>query len=80
MIRYRGQQMTEIDGETLPLLAGMRAIFGHGNVSGMREALHVVRDSTIDFVAHGRRLGAEARKVASFSELDRPSRKSGTRP
>ncbi len=31
--------MTEIDGKKLPLFAGVWAIFGHGNVAGIGEAL-----------------------------------------
>jgi len=38
------RQFTEIDGQKLPLFAGVWAIFGIGNVSGMGEALHGVRD------------------------------------
>ena len=39
LVRYLGRQMTEIDGARVPLFAGIWAIFGHGNVSGMGEAL-----------------------------------------
>ena len=42
--RFLAAQKTEIDGEVLPLFAGVWAIFGHGNVAGMGEALHGVRD------------------------------------
>ncbi len=52
VVRYLGAQMTEIDGERLPLFAGMWAIFGHGNVSGMGEALHAVRDTFPTFRSH----------------------------
>ena len=45
MVRYLGAQMTEVEGARVPLFAGMWAIFGHGNVSGMGEALHGARDS-----------------------------------
>ena len=31
--------MTEIDGEKLPFFGGVWAIFGHGNVAGIGEAL-----------------------------------------
>ena len=36
--------MTVVDGQKLPIFAGMWAIFGHGNVAGMGEALWHVRD------------------------------------
>jgi len=44
VVRYLSRQMTEIDGEIVPLFAGVWAIFGHGNVAAMGEALYGVRD------------------------------------
>ncbi|MFM2279914.1 MAG: 3,5/4-trihydroxycyclohexa,2-dione hydrolase [Pseudomonadota bacterium] len=41
MVRYLANQMNE-DGE--PFIAGVWAIFGHGNVAGIGEALYGVRD------------------------------------
>ncbi|GEO85512.1 MULTISPECIES: 3D-(3,5/4)-trihydroxycyclohexane-1,2-dione acylhydrolase (decyclizing) [Alphaproteobacteria] len=41
MMRYLANQMNE-DG--VPYIAGVWAIFGHGNVAGIGEALHGVRD------------------------------------
>ena len=41
LVRYLGAQMNEA-GE--PFIAGVWAIFGHGNVAGMGEALHTYRD------------------------------------
>ncbi|HEY5081200.1 MAG TPA: 3D-(3,5/4)-trihydroxycyclohexane-1,2-dione acylhydrolase (decyclizing) [Bauldia sp.] len=38
------RQMTEIDGRKLPIFGGVWAIFGHGNVAGLGEALYQVRD------------------------------------
>lgn len=52
LVRYLGAQMTEIDGARVPLFAGMWAIFGHGNVSGLGEALHGARDVLPTFRAH----------------------------
>ncbi|MCW6508891.1 3D-(3,5/4)-trihydroxycyclohexane-1,2-dione acylhydrolase (decyclizing) [Lichenifustis flavocetrariae] len=52
MVRYLGAQITEVDGDRVPLFAGMWAIFGHGNVSGMGEALHAARDVFPTFRAH----------------------------
>ena len=40
LTRFLAAQRTAIDGETLPLFAGVWAIFGHGNVAGIGEALH----------------------------------------
>src|SRR5690606_7297827 len=42
--RFLGAQMTVIDGETLPIFGGVWAIFGHGNVAGMGEALYALQD------------------------------------
>jgi len=39
LVRYLCAQHTEIDGETLPLFEGVFAIFGHGNVAGLGEAM-----------------------------------------
>ncbi|RDE08335.1 3D-(3,5/4)-trihydroxycyclohexane-1,2-dione acylhydrolase (decyclizing) [Pelagibacterium lacus] len=50
--RFLAAQRTEIDGETVPLFAGVWAIFGHGNVAGMGEALHGVRDRLPTYRAH----------------------------
>lgn len=42
--RFMTAQMTVIDGETLPIFGGVWAIFGHGNVAGIGEALYAVKD------------------------------------
>ena len=42
--RFLAAQQTMIDGEVVPIFGGVWAIFGHGNVAGMGEALHGVRD------------------------------------
>jgi len=39
VVRYLAAQRSEIDGKEVPLVAGTFAIFGHGNVAGMGEAL-----------------------------------------
>ena len=49
LVRYLGAQMNEA-GE--PFIAGVWAIFGHGNVAGMGEALHAVRDSLPTYRGH----------------------------
>jgi len=50
--RFLAAQKTEIDGQVLPLFGGVWAIFGHGNVAGMGEALHGVQDKLPTFRAH----------------------------
>ncbi len=44
LVRYLRNQFTEIDGAKLPLFAGVFAIFGHGNVTCLSEALEAVKD------------------------------------
>ena len=44
LVRYLKNQKTEIDGETVPLFPGLFAIFGHGNVTCLSEALEAVKD------------------------------------
>lgn len=44
IVKYLCNQFTEIDGGKVPLFAGVFAIFGHGNVTCLGEALEKVRD------------------------------------
>ena len=44
LVRYLCSQHTIIDGERVPLFAGVFAIFGHGNVTCLSEALEPVQD------------------------------------
>jgi 3D-(3,5/4)-trihydroxycyclohexane-1,2-dione acylhydrolase (decyclizing) len=52
LVRFLAAQRTEIDGTTYPLFAGVWAIFGHGNVAALGEALFAVRDVLPTFRAH----------------------------
>ncbi|MFV1878243.1 3D-(3,5/4)-trihydroxycyclohexane-1,2-dione acylhydrolase (decyclizing) [Nioella sp.] len=44
LVRYLCNQFTEIEGERVPLFAGVFGIFGHGNVTCLAEALETVQD------------------------------------
>ncbi len=44
LVRYLINQHTDIDGERVPLFAGVYGIFGHGNVTCLSEALEQVQD------------------------------------
>src|SRR5258708_24356269 len=44
LVRYLCNQFTLIDGERVPLFAGVFAIFGHGNVTCLAEALEDVQE------------------------------------
>lgn len=60
LTRYLARQMTEIDGEKVPLFGGVWAIFGHGNVAGLGEALYQVRDELPTYRAHNEQAMAHA--------------------
>ncbi|BFM07637.1 3D-(3,5/4)-trihydroxycyclohexane-1,2-dione acylhydrolase (decyclizing) [Halioxenophilus aromaticivorans] len=51
-IKYLMAQKTEINGEIKPLFTGVWAIFGHGNVAGIGEALYHVQDELPTYRAH----------------------------
>ena len=44
LVRYLCNQYTDIDDDRVPLFAGVFAIFGHGNVTCLGEALEAVQD------------------------------------
>src|SRR5580658_8702923 len=49
LVRYLAAQYGETDA---PVFAGVWAIFGHGNVAALGEALYTVRDTLPTFRAH----------------------------
>ena len=70
--RFLTAQKTEIDGKILPLFGGVWAIFGHGNVAGMGEALHGVRETLPTFRAHNEQGMAHA--AIAFAKASRRRR------
>jgi len=70
--RFLIAQKTEIDGQVLPLFGGVWAIFGHGNVAGMGEALHGVRDRLPTYRAHNEQGMAHA--AIAFAKASRRRR------
>jgi 3D-(3,5/4)-trihydroxycyclohexane-1,2-dione acylhydrolase (decyclizing) len=52
LTRFLTRQMTVIEGKKQPIFAGVWAIFGHGNVAGMGEALYGVKDELPTYRAH----------------------------
>ncbi|MFL5190164.1 MAG: 3D-(3,5/4)-trihydroxycyclohexane-1,2-dione acylhydrolase (decyclizing) [Microvirga sp.] len=70
--RFLTAQKTEIDGTSLPLFGGVWAIFGHGNVAGMGEALHGVRDRLPTYRAHNEQGMAHA--AIAFAKASRRRR------
>src|SRR5437764_582698 len=60
LARYLAQQWTEIDGEERPLFAGVFAIFGHGNVAGLGQALAEIGNALPTYRAHNEQAMAHA--------------------
>ena len=60
LVRYLVAQQTVLDGATVPLIPGVFAIFGHGNVAGLGEALAGVRDVLPTHRAHNEQAMAHA--------------------
>lgn len=60
LTRYLSRQMTEIEGQRLPIFGGVWAIFGHGNVAGLGEALWHERERLPTFRAHNEQAMAHA--------------------
>ena len=52
LTRYLAAQTSEVDGCEVPLFAGVFAIFGHGNVAGVGEALYDARERLPTLRAH----------------------------
>jgi 3D-(3,5/4)-trihydroxycyclohexane-1,2-dione acylhydrolase (decyclizing) len=52
LVRYLTAQRTEVDGQTVALFGGVWAIFGHGNVAGIGEALYAHRTELPTYRAH----------------------------
>ncbi len=52
LVRYLCAQKTEVDGAEVPLFSGVFAIFGHGNVAGLGEALYGAREELPTYRSH----------------------------
>jgi 3D-(3,5/4)-trihydroxycyclohexane-1,2-dione acylhydrolase (decyclizing) len=72
LVQALAAQQTEIDGHRLPLFAGVWAIFGHGNVAGLGEALHGVQNLLPTFRAHNEQGMAHA--AIAFAKASRRRR------
>lgn len=60
LVRYLTAQKVEIDGQIKPLFAGVFAIFGHGNVAGLGEALYHQQAALPTYRAHNEQAMAHA--------------------
>jgi 3D-(3,5/4)-trihydroxycyclohexane-1,2-dione acylhydrolase (decyclizing) len=59
-IRHLANQFVEIDGHEVPYFAGVWAIFGHGNVAGLGDALYAARKTLPTYRAHNEQAMAHA--------------------
>jgi 3D-(3,5/4)-trihydroxycyclohexane-1,2-dione acylhydrolase (decyclizing) len=59
-VRYLAAQHVSVGGAEAPFFAGVWAIFGHGNVAGLGEALHGARHALPTFRAHNEQAMAHA--------------------
>src|SRR5271163_2266570 len=71
-VRYLAAQATEIDGRKVPLFAGVFAIFGHGNVAAMGEALYAAREVLPTYRSHNEQ--AMALAAIAFAKASRRRR------
>jgi 3D-(3,5/4)-trihydroxycyclohexane-1,2-dione acylhydrolase (decyclizing) len=71
-VRFLAAQMTEIDGRKQRLFEGVFAIFGHGNVAGLGEALYAARDLLPTYRAHNEQAMAHA--AVAFAKSSRRRR------
>ncbi|MGN8115253.1 3D-(3,5/4)-trihydroxycyclohexane-1,2-dione acylhydrolase (decyclizing) [Labrys sp. 22185] len=60
LVRFLTAQKTVVDGQTVPIFAGVFAIFGHGNVAGIGEALYQARETLPTYRAHNEQSMAHA--------------------
>jgi 3D-(3,5/4)-trihydroxycyclohexane-1,2-dione acylhydrolase (decyclizing) len=60
VVKFLTRQVTVIDGREVPIFGGVFAIFGHGNVAGIGEALYAVRDELPTYRAHNEQGMAQA--------------------
>src|ERR1700677_889570 len=72
LVRYLSAQFIDIDGVETPYFAGVWAIFGHGNVAGLGEALHAAGDALPTYRAHNEQAMAHA--AIAFAKASRRRR------
>jgi 3D-(3,5/4)-trihydroxycyclohexane-1,2-dione acylhydrolase (decyclizing) len=72
LVRYLSAQFIDIDGVETRYFAGVWAIFGHGNVAGLGEALHAAGDALPTYRAHNEQAMAHA--AIAFAKASRRQR------
>src|SRR3954465_5548723 len=71
LMRYLARLRTDLPGDA-PLFGGVFAIFGHGNVAGIGEALHQVREQLPTFRSHNEQAMTHA--AIAFAKASRRRR------
>ncbi len=72
LVRYLAAQFIDIEGVETQYFAGVWAIFGHGNVAGLGEALHAAGDALPTYRAHNEQAMAHA--AIAFAKASRRRR------
>src|SRR5262249_19411060 len=72
LTRYLAAQTSEVDSREVPLFAGVFAIFGHGNVAGLGEALYAAQERLPTLRAHNEQ--AMALAAVAFAKASRRRR------
>lgn len=72
LVRWMSAQFVELNGEEVKYFAGIWAIFGHGNVAGMGEALAEVGESLPTYRAHNEQGMAHA--AIAYAKVNRRRR------
>src|SRR5271165_6640468 len=72
MVRFHSSQWVEIEGREQRLFEGVFAIFGHGNVAGLGEALYGERETLPTYRAHNEQAMAHA--AIAFAKASRRRR------
>jgi 3D-(3,5/4)-trihydroxycyclohexane-1,2-dione acylhydrolase (decyclizing) len=72
LVRYLARQFIGVGGVETPYFGGVWAIFGHGNVAGLGEALHAAGDDLPTFRAHNEQAMAHA--AIAFAKAHRRRR------
>jgi 3D-(3,5/4)-trihydroxycyclohexane-1,2-dione acylhydrolase (decyclizing) len=72
LIRHLEAQFVEVDGAQVPYFAGVWAVFGHGNVAGLGEALAAAGEGLPTYRAHNEQAMAHA--AIAFAKANRRRR------
>lgn len=72
LVRFLQNQFIELDGQKCRFFEGVWAIFGHGNVAGLGEALWQVKDQFPTYRAHNEQSMAHA--AIAFAKANRRQR------